>query len=180
MRTLFETQRGAMTLALLQGDITQFEGDAIVNAANEKLLGGGGVDGAIHRAAGPELREYCRELGGCEPGESKVTPAFNLLCKWIIHTVGPRWNGGLSGEPVVLKSCYESATSLAVSKSIRSIAFPAISCGIFGYPREQATEIAVSTIRNIFADLKTEIRVCFTVFDHEMADIYLTELSDNS
>src|SRR3989344_3420218 len=131
----------------LQADITTLKVDAIVNAANETLLGGGGVDGAIHRAAGPQLKEYCRTLGGCPTGEAKITPGFKLPAQWIIHTVGPVWHGGEQGEPDLLMACYRKTFELALTKQLKTIAFPAISTGIYGYPKEPAARIAVSIMR---------------------------------
>jgi len=140
-------------ISLLDADITKLEVDAIVNAANSTLLGGGGVDGAIHRAAGPELVDECRTLGGCPTGEARITKGYRLPAKFVIHTVGPVWHGGDRGEAELLASCYRTSLALAAANGVRSIAFPAISCGIYGYPSDEAARIA---IREISAFLERE------------------------
>lgn len=151
-------------LEALQADIVSLEVDAIVNAANSSLLGGGGVDGAIHRAAGPRLLEACRPLGGCPTGEARLTPGFALPARCVIHTVGPVWHGGGQGEAQLLASCYRSALRLAAEHALPRIAFPAISTGVYGYPADQAAAIAVATVREEVARLPTIERVLFCCF----------------
>jgi O-acetyl-ADP-ribose deacetylase (regulator of RNase III) len=161
-------------IRVVQGDITRLDVDAIVNAANSSLLGGGGVDGAIHRAAGPQLVEACRPLGGCPPGEAKSTPGFRLTARWVIHTVGPIWNGGQSGEPETLRSCYLRSLAEADRLGARSIAFPAISTGVYGYPKNAAASVAVDALRS--ADTRVEDCV-LVAFDADTAALYETELA---
>ncbi len=150
-----------MRLQIVVGDITVQRTDAIVNAANSTLLGGGGVDGAIHRAAGPQLIECCRLIGGCDVGDAKVTPGFRLEARWIIHTVGPRWRGGGHGEPEQLASCYRSSLARADEVGARSVAFPAIATGIYGYPVPDAAAVAVGVVRRRAADVESVVFVCF-------------------
>jgi O-acetyl-ADP-ribose deacetylase len=151
-------------ITLLQGDITRLDVDAIINAANESLLGGGGVDGAIHRAAGPELLDECRTLGGCEPGEAKITRGYQLPARHVIHTVGPRWRGGNRDEDATLASCYRNSLALARTHGLRSIAFPSISTGAFGFPIERAAPIALRTTAELIASDDSGLRVTFVCF----------------
>ena len=159
-------------LEVIRGDITKLEVDAIVNAANSSLLGGGGVDGAIHRAAGRELVEECRLLGGCKTGQAKMTRGYKLPAKFVIHTVGPVWRGGSSGEPELLASCYSTSLKLALDNQIKRIAFPAISCGIYGYPAQQAARIAVKTTVEQIDHQPSIERVIFCCFELEVHDAY--------
>ena len=157
---------------LARGDITTFDVDAIVNAANATLLGGGGVDGAIHRSAGPELLAECQTLGGCQPGEAKLTQGYRLPARFVIHTVGPVWTGGKRGEPQILANCYRNSLQLAVQNRIKTIAFPAISCGAYGYPIREATRIAVETTREFLATDDKIDKVVFVVASDEILRAY--------
>ena len=159
-------------LKVVVADITTLPVDAIVNAANVSLLGGGGVDGAIHRAAGPELLAECRTLGGCATGDAKITRGYRLPAKWVIHTPGPVWRGGQHGEPELLASCYRRALELAAEKGAKSIAFPCISAGIYGYPAEKASKIAVSSVQKALARLSGPPEVVFCCFSEKNAEIY--------
>jgi O-acetyl-ADP-ribose deacetylase (regulator of RNase III) len=164
------------TINIYKGDITKLEVDAIVNAANTRLLGGGGVDGAIHKAAGPELLEECRQLNGCPTGEAKITRAYNLPCKHVIHTVGPIWSGGKYDEDLLLKSCYKESIKLAEKYRLRSIAFPNISTGVYRYPKEEAAEIAIKTVMKMLKKCNYLEEVTFCVFDDENLRLYQGKL----
>ena len=164
-------------MIVAQGDITTLEVDAIVNAANTSLLGGGGVDGAIHRAAGPELIEECRRLGGCRTGDAKITKGYGLPAKWVIHAVGPVWNGGGSGEDELLASCYRRAIDLAIENDIRSIAYPAISTGVYRFPIDRAAGIAVGTVAEALRLAPTIERVIFACFGEKSTETHRAALS---
>ena len=161
-----------MLIEVVHGDITALALDAIVNAANSSLLGGGGVDGAIHRAAGPELLASCRALGGCPSGEARITPGFRLPARWVIHTVGPVWYGGQRGEPERLAACYRNSLVLAEAHHLDDIAFPAISCGVYGYPLEAAAQIAVSELRRPRPPGSSLRRALLVAFSADMAEHY--------
>lgn len=162
-----------------KGDITKLEVEGIVNAANQTLLGGGGVDGAIHRAAGKELLEECKGLGGCQTGMAKITKGYSLKAKYVIHTVGPVWKGGRSGEPSLLKQCYVSVLNLAYQQNLKSLAFPAISTGIYGYPKKEATYLAVDTVFDYLINHNYQIleRVVFCCFDEETLELYQNKIT---
>jgi O-acetyl-ADP-ribose deacetylase len=159
-------------IEIVRGDITKLGVAAIVNAANSTLLGGGGVDGAIHRVAGPDLLVECRKLGGCEPGEAKLTPGYRLPARFVIHTVGPIWHGGKYGEAQTLANCYRNSLQLAVENEIKTIAFPAISCGAYGYPIDRAAQIALKTTREFLATNDTIDKVIFVLWGEDIYDAY--------
>ena len=159
-------------MEIVRGDITKFDVDAIVNAANETLLGGGGVDGAIHRVAGPELLAECRTLDGCPPGKAKITRGYHLPARFVVHTVGPVWRGGKHHEPEILVSCYRSSLQLAVENGIKTIAFPAISCGAYGYPIPDAAQVALKTTRDFLATEDRLDKVTFVLWGEDVYDAY--------
>ncbi len=168
----------ANRLVVIQGDITKQAVDAIVNAANEKLLRGGGVDGAIHRAAGPELLEECRQIGGCPTGEARITQGYRLPARHVIHTVGPVWHGGEKGEPELLAACYRNSLELAVANGIRTIAFPGISTGIYGYPLEPATRLAMTTVKECLRAMPSIEEVRFVTFGDQATEIAARVLAE--
>jgi O-acetyl-ADP-ribose deacetylase (regulator of RNase III) len=159
-------------IEIAQGDITKQEVDAIVNAANTTLLGGGGVDGAIHRAAGPELLAECRTLGGCKAGEAKITRGYRLHARFVIHTVGPIWHGGTQGEAETLANCYRNSLQVAVENGIKTLAFPAISCGAYGYPLQEAAQIAVKTTREFLVTENNIEKVIFVLLSEDLYEAY--------
>ncbi|HPF40531.1 MAG TPA: O-acetyl-ADP-ribose deacetylase [Phycisphaerae bacterium] len=159
-------------IRIIEGDLTRLDTDAIVNAANSSLLGGGGVDGAIHRAAGPGLLDECRSIGGCPTGESRITGGYDLKARYVIHTVGPVYQDGRQGEPEALRACYVSSLRLATDNAVRSIAFPAISCGIYGYPMTDAARIALETTVAFLADHEAIDEVVFVLFGTDALRVY--------
>mgnify|MGYP001824002672 CR=1 FL=1 len=167
-------------IQLMQGDITRLQVDAIVNAANQSLLGGGGVDGAIHRAAGPKLLEECRTLNGCETGMAKITGGYNLPAKYVIHTVGPVWHGGLRHEEELLSNCYYNSLNLAQQYNCKSIAIPNISTGVYRFPKDKAAEIAISRVRRFISFNKSLEKIIFVCFDDENYSLYADALKIDS
>lgn len=159
-------------LEIVQGDITELQADAIVNAANETLLGGGGVDGAIHRAAGPELLEECKTLGGCPTGEARITKGYQLPARYVIHTVGPVWRDGAHGEAELLASCYRESLRLAAENGVKTIGFPAISCGIYAYPVDQAARIAIGQVRRFLSGDRGMEKVYLVCYGQDLYDVY--------
>ena len=168
------------TITVVEGDITEQKVDAIVNAANTSLLGGGGVDGAIHRAAGPELLAECRTLHGCPTGEAKITRGYRLPAQWVIHTVGPIWRGGKDFEDELLANCYRRSLEVAVQNGVRTVAFPAISTGIYGFPLERATRIAVREVRAFLEKTPTLEKVLFVCFDSHTRLCYQRVMTESA
>lgn len=166
-------------IEIVAGDITKLQVDAIVNAANNSLLGGGGVDGAIHRAAGPQLLAECRALGGCETGEAKITKGYNLPAKFVIHTVGPVWHGGSRGEDELLANCYRNSLALAVQQGVKTIAFPAISTGVYGFPLDRATKIAVREMREFFKQDQTVEKIIAVCFGKDALKCYQDAIAED-
>jgi O-acetyl-ADP-ribose deacetylase len=167
-------------IELLQADITQLVVDAIVNAANNSLLGGGGVDGAIHRAAGPQLLAECSAIGGCPTGEARITNGYNLKARFVIHTVGPVWQGGQNNESILLANCYRNSLKLAVENGCFSVAFPNISTGIYGFPKREAAEIAISIVQSFLSSNNLIKQVIFCCYDNENYSIYHKILENNN
>ncbi len=166
-------------LEIVEGDITRQQVDAIVNAANTSLLGGGGVDGAIHRAAGPKLLEECRTVGGCPTGEARITKGYKLPAKWVIHTVGPVWRSGQYNEDQLLANCYRNSLALAEQHSLKTIAFPAISTGAYGFPLERATNIAVREAKKFLETARSVKKIVFVCFESDATECYTTVLEEN-
>ena len=167
------------TIEIFKGDITKLKVDAIVNAANSSLLGGGGVDGAIHRAAGPKLLEECKKLNGCKTGGAKITKGYNLQSKFVIHTVGPIWNGGNYNEDELLTNCYLNSLKLAVENKIKTIAFPAISTGVYGFPLERAAQIAIKAVKKFIQSDKSIQKIIFVCFDDRAYQTYKINISSD-
>lgn len=165
-------------IEIVKGDITKLKVDAIVNAANSSLLGGGGVDGAIHRAAGPELLTECKALNGCKTGEAKITKGYNLPAKFVIHTVGPVWDGGNNNEDELLRNCYLNSLKLAIQNQIKTLAFPAISTGVYRFPLERAVKIAIKTVKDFLSNDDSLEKVIFVCFDENTETIYKRALSN--
>ncbi len=168
MRISRRSGASPIAITITKADICSLQVDAIVNAANRSLLGGGGVDGAIHRAAGPKLREYNRKLGGCKTGQARISPGFLLPARWIIHTVGPVWRGGLEVEAELLAQCYRNSFELALTYKVQSIAFPSISTGVYGYPKLAASQIAVTEMRRYADRIPRIIACCFSLQDQQI------------
>ena len=166
-------------IEIVKADITKLNVDAIVNAANSSLLGGGGVDGAIHRAAGPKLLEECKKLNGCKTGEAKITKGYNLQSKFVIHTVGPIWNGGNYNEDELLTNCYLNSLKLAVENKIKTIAFPAISTGVYGFPLERAAQIAIKAVKKFIQSDKSIQKIIFVCFDDRAYQTYKINISSD-
>ncbi len=175
-----EVKVGQAVLEIVEGDITRQDTEAIVNAANTSLLGGGGVDGAIHRAGGPKILEECRQIGGCPTGEARITTGGNLMAKYVIHTVGPIYRDGLHREPELLSSCYRESLKLAAAKGLKTLAFPSISTGAYGYPVEAAARIALKTVRDYLAEYAQIQRVRFVLFGRPAYEAYERALKESS
>ena len=169
----------AVRLSAMQADITTLDVDAIVNAANSSLLGGGGVDGAIHRAAGPELVHACRIIGGCKTGQAVITPGYKLPARYVIHTVGPVWRGGDHDEPELLAACYRNSLTIAEARELSSIAFPCISCGVYGYPPEEATDVALAAVRSLLPRLTSLREIIFCCFSEPLLAGYRKRLRED-
>ncbi len=175
-----EVRVGQAVLEIVEGDITRQDTEAIVNAANTSLLGGGGVDGAIHRAGGPKILEECRQIGGCPTGEARITTGGNLMAKYVIHTVGPIYRDGLHREPELLSSCYRESLKLAAANGLKTLAFPSISTGAYGYPLDAAARIALKTVRDYLAEYSQIQRVRFVLFGRPAYEAYERALKESS